>query len=88
MNVGISGGYYYTLVIKKHFFISAGLAAGPGMGFSWFDIKDKEIIQRSGITPAFTAMFRTSLGYNSKKIFVGTSFLQQSVLNRLPAENT
>ncbi len=34
LNVGISGGYYYTLVISKHVFISAGLSVGPSIGYS------------------------------------------------------
>jgi hypothetical protein len=87
LNISISGGYYYTLVIAKHFFVSGGLTAGPGFGFSWLDIKDKSAISKSGITPAFTANARFSIGYNSKRIFVGGSILQQSVMNQLPDNN-
>ncbi len=84
LNVGINGGYYYTLVIARHVFFSIGVTAGPGIGSSWFDINDKSVISRSGGKLVFTGMFRSSLGYNSERIFIGTFFLNQAVLNPLP----
>lgn len=87
LNIGINGGYYFTLVVARHFFFSVGLAVGPGIGFSWLDIRDKSIISRSGMNPVYSGVFRSSLGYNSERVFVGLSFLQQMVFNQLPSQN-
>lgn len=86
LNIGVSGGYYYTLVISKHVFISAGLSVGPSIGYSWLDRGDDEKLLNSGINLNFNGMFRSAIGYNSHRIYAGISFLQQAVLNQLPVK--
>jgi hypothetical protein len=87
LNVGVSAGYYYTLVIAKHFFISAGAAGGPGLGYVWINDGQKENVRFSSIALNFNTMARASLGYNSERIFVGGSFLQQFFFNQQPTKN-
>lgn len=86
LNIGVSGGYYYTLVISNHFFISAGLSVGPSIGYSWLDRHDSQKLQPSGVNLNFTGNFRSAIGYNSSRLFVGFSFLHQIVLNQLPVK--
>ena len=86
LNIGISGGYYYTLVISKHAFLSAGLAVGPSIGYSWLDRQDKEKLQTSGVNMNMNGLFRSALGYNSERLYVGVSFLHQMVINQLPVK--
>ncbi len=87
LNIGISGGYYYTLVIAKHIFLSLGLAIGPGMGFSWLDYDETGRSEKTGLTLGMNGLLRSSAGYNGRKIFVGISLLHQMVWNQLPVEN-
>lgn len=87
LNVGVSAGYYYTLVVAKHFFISAGAAGGPGLGYVWVNDGVKENVRFSSVAVNFNAMGRVSAGYNSKRIFVGASFLQQFFFNQQPTQN-
>jgi hypothetical protein len=86
LNVGINGGYYYTLVISKHLFISAGLSVGPSIGYSWLDRDDNQKLQTSGVNLNLNGLVRSALGYNSERIYVGFSFLHQIVLNQLPVK--
>jgi hypothetical protein len=85
-NFGVSAGYYYTLVISKHFFISAGIALGPSLGYSWLDNRNIAKTNFSTVALNINAMARASLGYNSEKFFAGFSFLQQTFLNQIPSD--
>ncbi|HEY9115046.1 MAG TPA: DUF4421 domain-containing protein [Bacteroidales bacterium] len=87
LNVGLSAGYYYTLVIAKHFFISAGAAGGPGLGYVWINDGVKESVRFSSVAFNFNAMGRASIGYNSERVFVGASILQQFFFNQQPTQN-
>ena len=84
LNFGFSGGYYYTLVIAKHVFISLGLAAGPGIGFSWLDYDETGRSEKTGLTLGVNGLLRSSAGYNGRKFFVGVSILHQMMINQLP----
>jgi len=87
LNIGISGGYYYTLVMAEHLFFSVGFAGGPSIGYSWLNINESLPMQYSGVDLNFNGVFRASLGYNSERLWVGTFFLNQFVVNQLPVEN-
>jgi len=87
LNLGISGGYYYTLVIAKHFFISAGVALGPSLGYSWLDTQQVNKASFSNVALNWNIMPRCSFGYNSKQFFAGFSFLQQTFLNQVSSDN-
>jgi len=88
LNVGVSGGYYYTLVIAKHAFVSLGMAAGPSTGLSWLDVNDKVVEQKSGLSFGLNGVIRSSAGYNSRRVYVGVSFFQQLVFNQIPGDKT
>lgn len=87
LNIGVSGGYYYNLVITKHVFLSAGIAGGPSLGYTWYNMDNKNERQKSGIKLGFNWYFRASLGYNSRRFFIGTSILNQMLFNELPTDD-
>lgn len=87
LNIGVSGGYYYTLVLARHFFISAGVAGGPSLGYVWINDGAEENVRFSSVALNFNTMVRASLGYNSERIFVGASILQQLFFNQQPTQN-
>ena len=63
-DIAIGPGYYYNWVIKKHFIFSLGATVGWGVN-----------ITRSDFTTSTTALtqvlFRTAIGYNSERFFMG-----------------
>ncbi|PLW99534.1 MAG: hypothetical protein C0591_02645 [Marinilabiliales bacterium] len=87
LNLGISGGYYYTLVLFKHYFISAGVAGGPSIGNSWLNTENIGKVSFSNVALNLNVIARASIGYNSEKFFAGFSFLQQMFFNQIPSEN-
>lgn len=84
LNLGINGGYYYTLVIAKHFFVSLGLSIGPSVGYSWYNINSGLPKQYSGVNLDLNGNTKLSIGYNSRRLFIGSFWLQQSLLNKMP----
>ena len=87
LNIGVSGGYYYNLVMAKNLFFSIGLAGGPGLGYTWLNKNENLPTKYSGVNMSFNAVVRASLGYNSRRLFIGTFFLNQFLLNKLPGEH-
>lgn len=87
LNIGISGGYYYNLVIGKHVFFSIGFAGGPSLGYSWFNVNEHYETKYSGINLSFNGVLRSAIGYNSERFFIGATFLNQFVLSALPHDD-
>ncbi|MCU4175215.1 DUF4421 family protein [Carboxylicivirga sp. N1Y90] len=72
---GISGGYTYTFVIKKKFFINLYLVAH--LGAQTVNIKDQnEVILNPSDEAQLTTgyQFKTSLGYNTDKWIAGLRY--------------
>jgi hypothetical protein len=79
-NLAIGPGYYYNLVIRKHFLLSAGTTIGLGANFT----------RSEGET--FTSslaqvIFRSAIGYNSERFFTGIN-LSAQVLAHGTDQNT
>ncbi|WP_299533904.1 DUF4421 family protein [Ulvibacterium sp.] len=79
-NLAIGPGYYYNLVIGKHFLLSAGATVGLGANFT----------RSEGET--FTSslaqiIFRNAIGYNSERFFTGIN-LNAQVLEYGTDQNT
>jgi hypothetical protein len=71
----VAPGYSYNLVLGKRFFINASLSVGPAQHWvSYQTINGKTDDQ----TLNTFADFRVGIGYNSKRFFAGTNFVQQS----------
>ncbi|WP_281541942.1 DUF4421 domain-containing protein [Maribacter aestuarii] len=80
IDIAIGPGYYYNLIIAKHFIASAGATVGIGLNFSTSqgETTTSELAQFA---------FRTALGYNSEKVFTGIN-LNAQVLAHAEDETT
>jgi len=69
-NLGISFGYAYTFVIKKHFFISLSLV--PGLGVKTANIYTKtEDTYHPKSKASIRIISRIALGYENRKFYAG-----------------
>ncbi len=75
--IGVGGGYAYTLVIHNHWFISASAITSISAGFMQ-NYAGEDVEGSFYIKPNF--MLRPSVGYNSKK-FNGSVYIFASQVN-------
>ncbi|MCC5930874.1 MAG: DUF4421 domain-containing protein [Cyclobacteriaceae bacterium] len=75
-NIGPSAGYGHTLVIKRHFYISATIALAPGYALSKY-IDRPDIPNNHGIN--INASYRLFAGYNSEKWAVGFFYVDHLI---------
>ena len=87
-NAGVTAGYAHTFVVKQHFFLTMSLVGGFSGGGSWLYTSEESEIDRSGFTLAGNITGRIAIGYNSKRFFVGLSYLGIFVRNQSPIEQT
>jgi hypothetical protein len=87
-NAGITAGYAHTFVVKQHFFLTMSLVGGFSGGGSWLYTSEESEVDRSGYTLAGNITGRIAIGYNSKRVFVGISYLGIYVRNQSPIEET
>lgn len=86
-SLGVNIGYAYTLVIKKHFFITASTAPGIGLSYTKTrDTKTQQTDERLG--PQLSNTFRIAAGYNSERFFIGFHHVDLLVLNAAPVPAT
>lgn len=77
VSFGPGGGYAYTLVLAKHFFITGSLCFNVNLGFST-EYSDLVKIKKTYINPV--TVFKMAAGYNSNTWDVSVNF----VGNQLP----
>jgi hypothetical protein len=87
-NAGLIAGYAHTFVVKQHFFLTLSLTGGLSGGGSWLYTSYEDELDRSGFTAAGNISGRVALGYNSKRIFVGLSYLGIFLRNQSPIPET
>ena len=70
--INLSLGYYYTFVINKKLYASAGAAAGGGLIFTklWTRYYDKSFLTHKR-APILRTEISAELGYDSKRFFTG-----------------
>ena len=73
---GPNAGYAYTLVIKRHFFLTASASTNLGLGYTRLEGDGYRNI-RWGITPNF--FLRGFAGYNSKRWSVNANYVYNNV---------
>ncbi|WP_273568854.1 DUF4421 family protein [Maribacter halichondriae] len=71
-NLAIGPGYYYNLVIGRHFIIGAGATVGIGANFTR---SEGETVTSS----LAQVILRTVIGYNSERFFTGINFSVQTL---------
>jgi len=88
INGGVIAGYAQTFVVKQHFFLTLSLVGGLSGGESWVYTSKEDEVDRSGFTVAGNLTGRIALGYNSRKFFVGVSYLGIYIRNQSPVPQT
>lgn len=83
-NVGVNGGYAYTLVWKEKLFLSLSTVFGISAGFNQVHHTVGSVTFNSGLTAGLTNSTRIALGFNSKQYYVGLSFVHFSMTNMSP----
>lgn len=80
---GVTGGYMYTFVIKRNFFINVGLAPGIGYRKSFVETRDgsEKFVNALGIL----VQTRIALGYEFRTLFLGATY--SSILRNFNHEN-
>jgi hypothetical protein len=85
-SAGPSIGYAHTFVIAKHFFIAASWHGGVTAGFTKLRVEDPDNINKTGFSWHFHSNLRLGTGYNSRKWFVGFTYLNHAVRNQAPVD--
>lgn len=68
-SLSINAGYMYSLVIKKHFYITLGLI--PGLAFNAGDFSLDNKIEPFGILVSPRLKTMNAIGYNKRKFYAG-----------------
>ncbi len=77
--VGPGAGYAYTLVISKHFFITASLAINAQFSFS-SELRDNKTQSHFSMVPGYIG--RSAIGYNSDLWNLNVSFVANRVITK------
>jgi hypothetical protein len=78
-NLGVNGGYIYTLVFKKKLFFTLGLNLGVGYDYSDYSFSDSKSSQVSQLH--VFSVGRLAIGYNSDEYYFGLiSYIEENVL--------
>lgn len=72
--IAVNGGYAYTQVIGKHFFITGALLVGAGLNYT--DLKtDATDSKDSRLSSQLHGIVRAAGGYNTDKYFLGVQYI-------------
>jgi len=82
----LTGGYAYTFVIKKRFFMTAGINASLGIGEYQLTPVDGANMKR--IYPNLSINQKLGIGYHFDKIFVGMSLANFEYFTPTPVNQT
>ena len=73
-NVGLNGGYAYTFVWDEKLFLSLSSTIGLSGAFDRVHYSAESLTLNEGISVGFSNTTRISLGYNSKRNYLGLSY--------------
>ncbi len=83
-SIGPLIGYAYTLVVKKHFFLTGSINGSLNLGFTRLRLLDYEEKMKSGPILGFRSEVLVSTGYNSALWYFGLSYVNTSLTNQAP----
>jgi len=72
--IGLNGGYAYTLVIKKLFFLTEIISAGAGLNNAMLTTESNQLVQKNGA--GFNLSAQLAAGYNSDNYFAGVTYIR------------
>jgi hypothetical protein len=84
--MNLTSGYAYTLVIRKKFFVMAGINGSIGIGE--YQLSSVEGVKMTRIYPNFSLNQKLGIGYHFDKIFVGMSFANFQYFTPTPIKQT
>ena len=85
-SLNITGGYAYTLVIHRRFFVMAGINGSVGLGE--YELSPVVGAKMNRIYPNFTLNQKFGLGYQFDKLFVGCSLANFQYFTPTPVKQT
>jgi len=85
-SINLTGGYAYTLVIHKRFFLMAGLNGSLGLGE--YELSPVEGAKKKRIYPNFSLNQKMAFGYHFDKLFVGMSLANFQYFTPTPIKQT
>jgi hypothetical protein len=85
--LAVNAGYAHTFVYKSNWFFSISLTGGTGLGSSKIEESENDLKSKS-FAFNFYGTTRVGMGYNSRKVFIGMSFVYYQYLTTTPVEET
>ncbi len=86
-SLSVNGGYGYTYIFKKKYFVTAGFNVGVGINYMVTEDAGAAIRER-GAGLVYNTTMRLAAGYNSEQYFVGFYYIGQQTYNTTPIANT
>ncbi|MEA3476902.1 MAG: DUF4421 domain-containing protein [Bacteroidota bacterium] len=86
INFGFNGGYGHNFIIKSNFFFTVSFVAGLSLGGSSIHMIDSISETASGLAVDFTATGRIAFGYNSRRFYIGFSYVNLYIRSNSPVE--
>ncbi|WP_346319905.1 DUF4421 domain-containing protein [Chitinophaga sp. YIM B06452] len=87
LSLAVNAGYAYTLVIAKHFFVTASLAGSVGANRTVFRFGDGRP-RESGFNWQLNRTVRFAAGYNSSYYYFGVHYTDMSTRGGTPVPRT
>lgn len=82
-SLGVNGGYAYTHVFGKYFFITASASVGLGVNYS--SLQTETTGAESGsLNLQLHAIMRGAVGYNAERYFIGVQYYNYISRNNMP----
>lgn len=85
-SMNLTGGYAYTLVIHKRFFMMAGLNGSLGIGEYQLSVVDGPKLNR--VYPNFSLNQKLGIGYHFDRLFIGMSLANFQYYTPTPVKQT
>lgn len=86
INFGFNGGYGHNFIIKTKFFFTVSFVAGLSLGAARIHMVDSIAETASGLSVDFTATGRVAFGYNSRRLYIGLSYVNLYIRSNSPVE--
>ena len=83
-SLGANIGYAHTFVIISRIFFSISLTGGASLANVTLLSGENNNSKKSGIKVGFHSTFRTALGYNHKRFYIGFSYVNLPVISQAP----
>lgn len=86
-SIGPHIGYAYTLVFKKHYFLTGSINGSLNIGSTKLILIEEDEEIKSGMILALRTEFMISGGYNSDRWYFGISYVNLALNNQAPLPN-